>query len=83
MIFSQADVQQQAIIDLEQLLSQRNYRQIFDDRLRFIAASALYPDLQNQLKTVLENMQIIEGTIIRCNEIAKRGDYCGAWESAE
>jgi hypothetical protein len=83
LIFSQADVQQQAITDLKQLLSQHNYRQIFDDKMRFIAASALYPDLQGQLKTVLENMQIIEGTIVRCNEIAKRGDYCGAWESAE
>ena len=83
LIFSQADVQQQAVTDLKQLLSQRNYRQIFDDKLRFIAASALYPDLQAQLKTVLENMQVIEGTIARCNEIAKRGDSCGAWESAE
>lgn len=83
LIFSQADVQQQAITDLKQLLSQHNYRQIFDDKLRFIAASALYPELQEQLKLVLENMQLIEGTIVRCNEIAKRGDYCGAWESAE
>jgi len=83
LIFSQADVQQQAIIDLKQLLSQRNYRQIYDDKLRFIAASALYPELQAQLKSVLEKMQDIEGTIVRCNEIAKRGDYCGAWEGAE
>jgi len=83
LIFSQADVQQQAITDLKQLLSQHNYRQIYDDKLRFIAASALYPELQNQLKTVLDTMQTIEGTIVRCNEIAKRGDYCGAWESAE
>jgi hypothetical protein len=83
LIFSQADVQQQAITDLKQLLSQHNYRQIYDDKLRYIAASALYPDLQEQLKGVLENMQQIEGTIVRCNEIAKRGDYCGAWESAE
>ena len=28
-------------------------------------------------------MADIEGTIVRCNEIAKRGDYCGAWEGAE
>jgi tetratricopeptide (TPR) repeat protein len=83
LIFSQADVQQKAIADLEQLLSQHNYRQIFDDKIRFIAATALYPDRQEQLKTVLENMQLIEGTIARCNEIAKRGDYAGAWESAE
>jgi hypothetical protein len=83
LIFSQADVQQKAIADFDQLLSQHNYRQIFDDKLRFIAATALYPDRQEQLKTVLENMQLIEGAIARCDEIAKRGDYAGAWEGAE
>jgi hypothetical protein len=83
LIFSQADVQQQAVADLERLLSQHNYRQIFDDKLRFIAATAIYPERQEQLKKVLENMQLIEGTIARCTEIAKRGDYAGAWESAE
>lgn len=28
-------------------------------------------------------MQMVEGAIIRCNEIARRGDYAGAWQSAE
>ena len=83
LIFSQADMQQKAIADLEQLLSQNNYRQIFDDKMRFIAATVSYPQRQEQLKTVLENMQLIEGTIARCNEIAKRGDFSGAWEGAE
>lgn len=83
LIFSQADVQQKALVDLDQLISQRNYRQIFDDKVRFIAATALYPDRQEKLKKVLEDMQMVEGTIIRCNEIAKRGDTAGAWESAE
>lgn len=83
LIFSQADVQQKALVDLDQLLSQRNYRQIYDDKVRFIAATALYPDRQDKLKKVLEDMQMVEGTILRCNEIAKHGDYAGAWESAE
>ena len=83
LIFSQADVQQKALIDLDQLISQRNYRQIYDDKMRFIAASAMYPDRQEQLKKVLEQMQVIEGSIIQANEIAKRGDYAGAWETVE
>ena len=83
LIFSQADVQQQAIADLERLLSQHNYRQIFDDKLRFIAATAIYPERREQLKKVLEDMQLVEATIARCTEIAKRGDYAGAWEGAE
>jgi hypothetical protein len=83
LIFSQADVQQKALVDLDQLLSQRNYRQIFDDKIRFIAATALYPERQEQLRKVLEDMQTVESAIIRSNEIAKRGDYAGAWESIE
>jgi hypothetical protein len=43
----------------------------------------MYPERQDQLKQVLENMQLIEGAIVRCEEIAKRGDYPGAWEGAE
>ena len=82
-IFSQGDVQQKSLVDLDQLLSQHNYRQIFDDKLRFIAASAMYPDRQEQLKKVLDQMQIIETAIIQAGEVEKRGDYAGAWETLE
>jgi len=82
-IFSQADMQGKAIADLEQLASQKNYRQIYDDKLRYIAATALYPERQEQLKKVLEAMQQIETAIARSTEIAKRGDNCGAWEGIE
>ncbi len=83
LIFSQADVQQKALVDFDQLLSQKNFRQIFDDRMRFIAATALFPDRQEALQKVLESMQSIEAAIIRSTEIAKRGDYAGAWENIE
>jgi hypothetical protein len=83
MIFSQADVQSRALVDFDQLLSQKNYRQILDDRMRFIAATSMYPDRQEQLRKVLEDMQVIETSIIQAQEIEKRGDYAGAWESAE
>ncbi|HWL54493.1 MAG TPA: hypothetical protein VNQ90_18785 [Chthoniobacteraceae bacterium] len=82
-IFDSADVQQKALADLDQLLAQNNHRQIFEDKVRFIAATALYPDRQEQLKKVLDNMQIIEGAIIRASEIARHGDYAGAWEQVE
>lgn len=83
MIFSQADVQQRALVDFDQLLSQRNYRQIYDDRVRFIAATSLHPERAQQLQEVLENMALVESAIIRAQEIEKRGDYIGAWESTE
>jgi tetratricopeptide (TPR) repeat protein len=83
MISSQGDVQQKAVVDFEQLLGQKNYRQIFDNSPRYIAALALYPDKQKQLEDVLRNMQKVEGAILRADEMAKQSNYAGAWESVE
>ncbi|MFZ4681741.1 MAG: hypothetical protein ACOYMS_04500 [Terrimicrobiaceae bacterium] len=83
MIFSQADVQSRALVDFDQLLSQKNYRQIFDDKMRFIAATSMYPEKQEELRKVLDDMQVIETAIIQAQEIEKRNNYAGAWESAE
>ncbi len=77
LIFSQADVQSRALMDFDQLLSQKNHRQIFDDKMRFIAATAMYPEKQEQLRQVLDEMQQIETAIIQAQEIEKRGDYAG------
>jgi tetratricopeptide (TPR) repeat protein len=82
-IFDQGDVQQQAIIDFERYLSQKNYRQIYEDQVRFIAATATYPAKQKELKKVLENMLHVESGIQRAQELSKRGDHAGAWESVE
>ncbi len=82
-IFSQGDVQQKAVIDFDQLLSQKNYRQIYEDSARFIAALGLYPEKQAQLKQVLENMKTIEGALMRSEEMVKQNNYPGAWESVE
>jgi tetratricopeptide (TPR) repeat protein len=83
MIFSQGDVQQKAVVDFDQLLGQKNYRQIYANSPRYIAALALYPDKQRQLQEVLQNMQTIEGAILRADEMAKQSNYPGAWESVE
>ncbi len=83
LIFSQADVQQQALLELDKLLSQQNYRQVFDDKIRFIAAAALSPEHKEQLGKVLDDMQIVEGSIMRANEMSKHGDHAGAWENLE
>ncbi|MFV0337688.1 MAG: hypothetical protein ACK5LK_05525 [Chthoniobacterales bacterium] len=83
LISSQGNVQQRALVDFDQLMSQKNYRQIYDDRVRFIAATALVPEKAEQLQGVLESMAKVEAAIIRAQEIEKRGDFIGAWESVE
>lgn len=82
-IFEQGDVQQKAILDFDQLYSQKNYRQIYEDRLRFIAATSIYPDRTQALQEVLEQMAAVEAAIMRAQEIDRRGDAFGAWESVE
>ncbi len=82
-IFTQTDVQQQALNDFESLYAQKNFRQIFDDKVRFIAATALHPAKQEKLKQVLDQVQLAEAALLRAMELAKRGDAAGAWESVE
>jgi len=82
-IFTQSDVQQQAMNDFDRLLSQKNHRQIYNDKLRFIAAAAMYPEKQQQLNNVLQGMAAVDGAILKAKEIAGRGDPAGAWESVE
>ena len=82
-IFTQSDVQQQAMNDFDRLLSQKNLRQIYNDKLRFIAAAAMYPEKQKDLNDVLQRMAAVEGAILKAQEIAGRGDPAGAWESVQ
>lgn len=83
MIFSQGDVLQKALLDFDQLVSQKNHRQIFDDKARFIAATAQYPDRQKQLNEVLDSIQAIEIAMMQANAMAQQSNYAGAWESVE
>ncbi|MGA3170958.1 MAG: hypothetical protein ABSE62_08065 [Chthoniobacteraceae bacterium] len=83
LIFSQSDVQEKALVDLDELMSQHNYRAIYDDKMRFMAAVAMYPDRQEQLGKVLDQMEQIETSMIQGEEMSKRGDYAGAWEAVE
>jgi hypothetical protein len=82
-ISNQTDIQQQAMNDFDRLKSQKNYRQIYNDKMRFIAAAALYPEKQKELTDVLQQMTTVEGAIIKAREISQRGDPAGAWESVQ
>jgi len=78
----------QALTDFDQLDSQHNYRQIFDDKEKYIAALAMddsnrKSERQEKLRKVLSRMQEIETSIMRSQEIARRGDYAGAWEGLD
>ena len=78
----------QALADFDQFEGQHNYRQIFDDKEKYIAAIAMDDSTrktmrQEKLRKVLARMQEIETSIMRSQEIARRGDDAGAWEGLE
>ena len=82
-LFSQSDVVQKALGEFDQLISQRNFRQIYNDKIRFIAAVAVNPDRKQTLEKVMKNMETIEASLMRSEEMSRTGNHAGAWESLE
>lgn len=78
----------QALADFDQLYSQKNFRGIFDEKEKYIATlgmddSPKAAERKAQLREVLSRMQEIETSLMRAQEIARRGDYAGAWEGLD
>ena len=82
-IFNQADLQQHTLSDLDSLMAQKNYRQIYEDKAKYIAATATQPDKAKQLGDILEKMEEIELSLVQADRYSKIGDYRGAWECLE
>lgn len=83
-----ASPQVQAVNDFDQLYGQKNFRQIFDEKEKYIASIAADDSdkktiRKDNLHAVLSRMQEIETSIMRSQEIARRGDFSGAWEGLE
>jgi tetratricopeptide (TPR) repeat protein len=83
MIGSNADVKTQAVLDLDRLVSQRNYRQIYNDQGRYLAAITDDPTRQEQLKTVLTDVNKMNLIISGATQLSQSGNTAGAWETIE
>ena len=77
------NLQAQAALDFDQLLGQKNHRQIFEKRVTFISMLALDNVRSKQLEGVLKNMQTIETALGTASAMAVQTNYAGAWESVE
>jgi tetratricopeptide (TPR) repeat protein len=82
-LFSQSDVVQKALLEFDQLISQQNYRQIWNDKIRFITAVSMNPDRKQTLEKVMKNMETIEAALMRSEEMSRTGNHAGAWEGLE
>jgi hypothetical protein len=82
-IFGQADVQQQALADLDRLMAQKNHREIYENRAKYIAATAMQPDKAKELEPILLKIGEIEVSLAQCRKVSQLGDDKGAWEALE
>jgi tetratricopeptide (TPR) repeat protein len=83
MIGNNADVKTQAVLELDRLIGQRNFRQIYNDQGRYLAAITDDPGRQEQLKKVLTDMTKVNLAIAAAANLAKNGALPGAWETIE
>ena len=79
----QGDVMQKTLLEFDQLVSQRNHRQIWNDKLRFIAAVVINPERKVTLEKIMADMEAIERSVLTADEMARQGNHAGAWESLE
>jgi len=83
LIADSADVQQQAKLEFDRLLSTQSYRQIFTNQPRFMAAMAEDPERLEALKQIAINIQEIETTLKQAESLEKAGNSHAAWEIVE
>ncbi len=77
-----SDTKSQALMEFDRLLSQRNYRQIFENQAPFIAAVAADLTRKQQLEKVLKDMGRLELIIGGAKEMSASSPPA-AWEKVE
>jgi hypothetical protein len=77
-----SDMRAQALMEFDRLLSQRNYRQIFENQATFIASVADDLVRKEQLEKVLKDMGRLELIIGGAKELASSSPPA-AWEKVE
>lgn len=83
LIADSADLQQQAKLEFDRLLGTQSYRQIFNNKARFIAATVDDTERQEALNQIVGNIQEIETVMKQAETLAKAGNSHAAWEIVE
>lgn len=82
--FNQGDQMAQALIELDQLVAQKNLRRVALDAGRFLAATQTAPpEKQAQLKKILDEFKEMEASLMAAQEMDRQGNPSGAWESVD
>jgi hypothetical protein len=81
--FQTQDVKNQQVTEFDRLLTENNYRAIFEKQLAF--APAIHGDSKREaaFADALQKIKQAEMAGEKANEMRNAGDVCGAWEAVE
>jgi len=82
-IVDQLDKQSQGKNELRKLIQQKNYKYIYDEKARFLASASEDEKLLAELNEALNTYGSALGFAQKVEELTKRNDYFGAWETAD
>lgn len=79
------NVQIQTVNDLDRLIATRSYRQIYNDKARYIGAVGMTKDTERQdaLEQIIGNITKIDIAIQQAQKLEQVGNSYGAWETVE
>ncbi|MDA0814256.1 MAG: hypothetical protein O3C21_17935 [Verrucomicrobia bacterium] len=83
LIFERGDAHTRVLDDLNSLIAQKNYRQIFLDQAKYLAASIGKKEYEDKLKEVIEDMTLVQMGLQQAKGLSAKGDKHGAWEIVE
>ncbi|MAS95330.1 MAG: hypothetical protein CMO55_19190 [Verrucomicrobiales bacterium] len=83
LIADSADKQQQAKLEFDRLLATKSYREIYNNKARFIAATVEDPERQEALNQIVNNILEIETVMKQAETLTKAGNGHAAWEIVE
>lgn len=77
------DTNSRLLNELDSLIAQKNYREIFREQTKYSGAVLGRPEYESKLKDVLGEVSKVELVVLAADELVKAGDKCGAWERLE
>lgn len=81
--FSSEDTQNQSLEDFDRLVAENNYQAIYDKQLAFAPAMKDDKKRQDQLKSALEKVRVVETAVEKASLMQSNGDFDGAWETVQ
>jgi len=82
-VVSYGDMNTRVLSDLDTLIAQKNYREIFREQTKYAGAVLGKPEYETKLKTVMDEVGKVERVVMAADEMIKVGDHAGAWERLE